>query len=337
MFGIGFGMQFQSTSMMMPFMGVSPMMGMGGGFPMAMYVNASMLMGPQVGTGMIAGMGYPGMMSGNMMMGNMMPMLMQQMMLQQMQMLMMLQMMMLVSQMQRGSNAGMPYTGVNPGFLPPPYMGGFPGGPYGLGPGMRPGGQYGLGPGIGPGGLSAANLGNGVATANGVPWFSQFDGRHVPDAGSMACFRACVAMARAAGVNVLGPGSRIQVGTGEDGSGRLSVNRQAAIEGQNYIDKELNQGDPVVVGVSYAAGRDYNVDQLTDHFVIITGRGQDSNGRTYYTFNDPGTTNGGSGSDKNQQNRFYVDEKTGKLYRPGNGQGGLAGKNYEVAMVRRNA
>ncbi|MGV8125394.1 MAG: hypothetical protein AB2L14_37085 [Candidatus Xenobiia bacterium LiM19] len=44
-----------------------------------------------------------------------------------------------------------------------------------------------------------------------------------------------------------------------------------------------------------------------------------------------------TGSDDNKYNRFYVDSKTGKMYRPPNSSGTIAGKDCEVAMVRRNA
>ena len=166
-----------------------------------------------------------------------------------------------------------------------------------------------------------------------LPWVSQFDGRYVPGAGSTACFRASKVMTEMAGGSVLPPGQRIQIGIGEDHKGRLAVNSNAARQGIERIESQLSQNKPVTVGVSYKDAN-YNADGLTDHFVVITGKGQDENGKTYYTFNDPGTKHRSLGSDKNVANRFYIDEKTNKLFRPGSGKPGMINKNYEVSMVR---
>ncbi|NMO21179.1 LysM peptidoglycan-binding domain-containing protein [Pyxidicoccus fallax] len=169
-----------------------------------------------------------------------------------------------------------------------------------------------------------------------VPFYSQYEGGHGFTPGDTACFKAAVAMAKAAGATVTGPDNRIQVATGENSKGQLSINSKKAAEGRNYIDQQLNAGKPVVVGVSHKDS-DYNADKLTDHFVVITGRGVDEKGRTYYTFHDPGTSQKAKGADTNPNNRFYVDD-SGKMYRPGKlANGYLTERNLEVAMVRRNA
>ncbi len=180
---------------------------------------------------------------------------------------------------------------------------------------------------------AAKATGDPAAGKLNVPWYSQFDGKHVPDAGKKACFRASKAMAQAAGGKVLDVGNRIQIATGEDKRGRISVNSDKARQGVNRINSQLSNGKPVVVGVSYKDSN-YNADKVTDHFVTITGKGTDQNGKTYYTFHDPGTRHGSAGKDTSSNNRFYVDEATGKLYRPGSDGSGMAGKRYEVSMVR---
>ncbi|RKH46804.1 LysM peptidoglycan-binding domain-containing protein [Corallococcus sp. AB050B] len=170
-----------------------------------------------------------------------------------------------------------------------------------------------------------------------VPYYSQFENGHGYTASDTACFKAATAMARDAKATVLGPDRRIQVGTSENGVGALKVDPKKAAEGRNYIDKQLEAGKPVVVGVSHKDAS-YNADGLTDHFVTITGRGVDDKGRTYYTFHDPGTTNASKGKDTNPNNRFYVDDKTGNMYRPGKAANGyVTDRHYDVAMVRRNA
>lgn len=321
MYGINSYQPFQSSAINVPAMS---------GSPLAMYSNASMLMGPSLAM-MTGGSAFPGMM-GSMMMENLMPLMMQQMMMQQMQIMLVISIMQMMQQQQQSTGSGMPYTGLSPSYLP---SSGFYGYDYSNNNSYQSS-RY-AGSNFDTGQYNPASLSSGTTSLDGVPWFSQFDSSHVPGAGSMACFRASVAMAKAGGATVLGPNSRIQVATGENKSGNISVNRENAIKGRNYIDSQLDKGKPVVVGVSYAAGKDYNVDHITDHFVTITGKGQDEQGRTYYTFNDPGTTNKKTGSDDNKLNRFYVDSKTGKMYRPPNSSGTIAGKDYEVAMVRRNA
>ncbi|MFP2928569.1 LysM peptidoglycan-binding domain-containing protein [Pyxidicoccus sp. 3LG] len=169
-----------------------------------------------------------------------------------------------------------------------------------------------------------------------VPFFSQYEGGHGYTPSDTACFKAAVAMAKAAGATTTGPDQRIQVATGENSKGGLTVDPKKAAQGRKYIDSQLDAGKPVVVGVSHKDS-DYNADKLTDHFVVITGRGVDEKGRTYYTFHDPGTRHQSKGADTNPNNRFYVDDN-GKMYRPGSkATGELTQRQLEVAMVRPNA
>jgi LysM repeat protein len=168
-----------------------------------------------------------------------------------------------------------------------------------------------------------------------VPFYSQVPGGPQGPGHAQhgtACFQTAKAMAKAAGAEVLGPQHRIQVGLSEDSKGRLSVDQAKAAEGRAYVDAQLEKGKPVVVGVSHKDAS-YNADKLTDHFVTITGRGVDEQGRSYYTFNDPATR-----SEEKAKGRFYVDEQTGNLYKPGKeAKGFVVDRHFEVAMVRKNA
>jgi len=177
----------------------------------------------------------------------------------------------------------------------------------------------------------ANNRGNQVQLD--VPWFSQFDRANVEGAGDSACYRATRAMARAAGVNIPpGTGNRIQVATGEDSLGRVQTNRQRTDAARGYIDSQLDAGRPVSVGVSHK-NANYNQDGITDHFVLVTGRGVDNQGRQYYTYNDPATTNRQTGT----SNRFYVDPNSGNLVHQGNlASGYVVDRHTEMSMVVRN-
>ncbi|WP_228565413.1 LysM peptidoglycan-binding domain-containing protein [Myxococcus sp. AB036A] len=176
------------------------------------------------------------------------------------------------------------------------------------------------------------------AVQTATPWVSQYNASKVERAGDKACFRAAVVMAAGAGATVTGPDNRIQVATGDDPNGGVTVNAAAARRGREYIDGQLDAGKPVVVGVDHRSGRNSdNVDGITDHFVVITGRGTDEQGRTYYTFHDPATNHQQRGADTNPNNRFYVDQDTGNLYREGPTTGNVVQRHFEVSMVRPNA
>lgn len=112
----------------------------------------------------------------------------------------------------------------------------------------------------------------------------------------------------------------ISVIRSENGSGRVSVNPARMAEALARIDAELEAGRPLIAGVSYRKqdGREYN-EGVTDHFGVISGRGQDEVG-TYYTFQDP--AQGGS-------HKLRLDPVSGRL----SGRGDMAGV-YDVTLVR---
>ena len=123
-----------------------------------------------------------------------------------------------------------------------------------------------------------------------------------------------------------GPDQVIQVAYQEDTNGRVVVDKKQAEVGRAYIDKALDKGYPVNVGVSYGDNR-YNRDRLTDHFVTIHKRDYDSSGRLFYEFKDPG--NGG------KTGRFYVDKDTGKLFKEGDQKNRyVSSADYEITQVR---
>lgn len=151
-----------------------------------------------------------------------------------------------------------------------------------------------------------------------------------------ACFDTVKTIAKRAGATVLGKDKRIQIAKSEDEKGKIvDIDTNKAIEGVNYIVSELEKNRPIVVGVSHKDAN-YNADEITDHFVIITGQGVDGEGHTYYKFIDP-ATNEAKGGDKNEKNRFYLNEETGMLSKKGaDGIGKVVERRYEVSMVRLN-
>jgi hypothetical protein len=168
-----------------------------------------------------------------------------------------------------------------------------------------------------------------------VDHVSQFDlypGDH--EKGNKACAEAAKAQCdrynkktHGTQPHLNGADKGIQVGFAEDEHGRLAVNPDNAKKGREYIDRMLDSGYPVYVGISFQKW-DINYDKLTDHAVTITGRGYDKDGRLYYSFKDPGSKTVTEG-------KFYVDQETGKIFRPGdmNAKWALARKDYEVTFV----
>jgi hypothetical protein len=88
------------------------------------------------------------------------------------------------------------------------------------------------------------------------------------------------------------------------------------------------------VGVSYTDAS-YNVDDITDHFVLITTRGTDAQRGVYYGYHDPASSHDWLGGDGNTANRFFFTA-AGGLYRPASSAAPLGSTPYDVAMVRRN-
>ena len=116
----------------------------------------------------------------------------------------------------------------------------------------------------------------------------------------------------------------------ENGRGELSGYTADFKAGLRYIDACLDRRRPVVIGVSHSeSDGNARLDGITDHFVLITGRGRDQDGRVFYTFNDP--ANGSSSA------RFYVDARSGLLFKPANeriGERWVAGRAYQATHVR---
>ncbi len=193
-----------------------------------------------------------------------------------------------------------------------------------------------------------------------VPWISQYDptvelrnqwGKVIPtewpaqpDGGvpkgsprDVACASAALEMMTRSGVAL--SGQNINVADAKDSAGRIRPNPERAAQARTYIDGQLEGGKPVLVGVMWNTPKPGLNGGQADHFVVITGRGADENGNVFYTFNEPGVSAGNSaiGSDSRKENRFYVDQATGELYRPaGRYPGYEANARLEVSRVSIN-
>ena len=165
-----------------------------------------------------------------------------------------------------------------------------------------------------------------------VPKYHQFPPGY--EESGYSCFEANRDMVRdgGSGATVLPKEERIQIGKSEDEDkdGLLtSINTSAAEQGTNYINDQLRDDRGVMVGVSYVHGYKGNVDELTDHFVTITGHSTDQNGRVIYTFNDPGSTH-----EAKMDGTMTID-KDGRMVKQGDSTKDATVDNpYHVSMVR---
>ena len=89
----------------------------------------------------------------------------------------------------------------------------------------------------------------------------------------------------------------------ESDKGRVSINRESGLKAVKTINDNLDKNYPVVIGVSYKVQTENN-DGITDHFLLVTGRGYDENG-FYLTFNDSARGT--------KDNKLRLDPITGKM------------------------
>lgn len=78
-------------------------------------------------------------------------------------------------------------------------------------------------------------------------------------------------------------------------------------DGLEYLDDQLEQGYPVIVGVDHTYGNTYNNDKSTDHFVVIVGRKYDKQGKLYYLFYEVGVGDEERGASDGDANRLYLE------------------------------
>ena len=107
---------------------------------------------------------------------------------------------------------------------------------------------------------------------------------------------------------------------------KLILNADDFKNGMNYIDKSLEAGYPVMVGVNHTLNYGYNEDTNTsDHYVIIVGRFCDNN-VSKYMFWDVATRRGAEG---NFKFTLYSDKlHSDKVWKPN--------RSYTLTQVRRN-
>ena len=168
---------------------------------------------------------------------------------------------------------------------------------------------------------------------NNSKWQTQFDSRFGnKKRQNVACWRACQVILgnyNVTGGNLKNNKALFQVAIEKDN--QLVVVSSVAIKAIDYLDKQLEMGKPILVGVdhTYKYKGGFNNDLSTDHFVVIIGRGNDEKGE-YYLFYEVGTSYKSKGASDN--NKLYVQEdyslKGPTVYKPSH--------VYTITQVREN-
>jgi RHS repeat-associated protein len=159
-----------------------------------------------------------------------------------------------------------------------------------------------------------------------VPFVSQFSLSNP----NVACCRACQKILKDFGISAAGSKSN-RIITGRDNSDHTAIEAtKNAKAGVDYINQQLESGNPVMVGVNHTLGKGQSDGESADHFVVITGRSYDEDKKQYYfNFYEVGTKDEGKGT--SDSNRLYVNDNntiTGTNY---------AGKRqFTVTDVRKN-
>lgn len=125
--------------------------------------------------------------------------------------------------------------------------------------------------------------------------------------GMKNCLDHCKLILKKHGLTEFGKASKMYILLMEDGN-KLSYTcnnpKEMYEDAINCIDKHLEAGRPIIVGVNHTFGNRYN-DGTTDHFVVIYGREYD--GKHYnYLYYEVGKSNVAAGYN-DKENRFVYD------------------------------
>lgn len=100
------------------------------------------------------------------------------------------------------------------------------------------------------------------------------------------------------------------------------------------IDRHLINGRPIIIGVNHTIGKGIN-EGTTDHFVVIYGKGYDSNfDCDYYTYYEVGKSDISASYDDENNRLLYIDEEQPSFYDFKSNRGD--GKRFDVIQVRPN-
>ena len=93
---------------------------------------------------------------------------------------------------------------------------------------------------------------------------------------------------------------------------KIIVLENGAKKAIQYLDQELEKGNPILVGVRHSffiegvdSHGEWNYDKSTDHFIVIIGRGNDK-GQRFFRFYEVGTSHEDKGT--HDENKLMVND-----------------------------
>ena len=142
--------------------------------------------------------------------------------------------------------------------------------------------------------------------------------------GTRDCFLRAVETAESRGGRNIS--TETWVATFGDRNGRITASARDLRGLRSAIDRTLEAGLKLVVGVARHDGGNLNRDGITDHWVTIVGRHTDpQSGLLYYEYAESATRTMG---------RFYVDPQTNLLVAPANAPNVVGRGGYQVTGAR---
>lgn len=120
------------------------------------------------------------------------------------------------------------------------------------------------------------------------------------------CMQGCIQIL--ANYGIYSPTTSVFILATEGLKGSLDIHAERYMDGVNIINRHINQGRPIIVGISRGWGMGVgNSNAATDHFVVVTGRGYDIDANLYYfTYMETGVSDPSRGCNVDT-NRLYID------------------------------
>jgi hypothetical protein len=173
------------------------------------------------------------------------------------------------------------------------------------------------------GGVNPQNKFNQIQLAVPNKWISQYD-KNLPGHGDEACFIACNTMLNKYGVISMGGFPNGTQMVKEINHQLVNQSQNALSQGINYINSQLQNNKPVILGVSYPNPKNGTLpggnNGLSDHAVLIVGMGYDeSKQQNYFNYYDPGAST-------ESKTTAGVNLITNRLYL--NSDGTITAQNY---------
>ncbi len=169
-----------------------------------------------------------------------------------------------------------------------------------------------------------------------VNWTITGDGRGLLDSEKayptksnfVCCWDAAKAMVESQGGTINSVKSSFLQTMVQDGGTNHNLGDQAKM-GVNYVDKELLAGRPVFIAVDDGRTASYNYDNTTEHYIVIMAK-VIKDGKIYYRFFDPGTTQGANKGHVESNLLLVGDDYSLTGSKPG------STKTYTVSHIRQN-